>query len=158
MRVLSLALVLCGFWWVSSGHTEALLLGFMVVACAIVVLLSRRLGVLDQEGHPTHLVPRALGFWGWLIGQVAKSSWRVVRIILMPSLPIAPSVQRVPLTQPHDLGRAIVANCITLTPGTVTLEVAADHLVVHCLTARGAASLHEGETNRRVAAVVGAGD
>lgn len=154
MRTLSLAALLCLFWLVTSGRTEPLLLGFMVVAGAIVVLLSHRFRTVDAEGHPIHLLPRAFRFWGWLLVQVLKSNFDVLRILVRPTLRIAPRIVRVPTAQRTDLGRTILANCITLTPGTVTLEVHDEHLIVHALTEAAAVDVLGGEMDRRVAAMV----
>lgn len=154
MRTFSLAALLCLFWLVTSGRTEPLLLGFMAVSCAIVVLLSHRFKTVDAEGHPIQLLPRAVPFWGWLLVQVLKSNLDVLRILLRPTLRIAPRIVRVPTVQRTDLGRTILANCITLTPGTVTLEVHDEHLVVHALTEAAAQDVLGGEMDRRVAAMV----
>ncbi len=154
MRTLSLTVLLCVFWLVTSGRLEPLLVGFMAVACALVVLLSRRLGTVDAEGHPIHLVPRALRFWAWLLVRVVRSNLEVLGILLRPRLRVAPRIVRVPIVQRTDLGRAILANCVTLTPGTVSLEVHDDHLVVHALTDASAEDVLTGEMDRRVAAVV----
>lgn len=155
MRILSLATVLCGFWFASSGRTDGLLMGFMLVGCVLVMLLALRLRLLDGEGHPTHLIPRALAFWGWLIGQVVISNLQVIRVVLAPAGRLRPQVVRMPLSQRDDLGRTILANSITLTPGTVTLDVEPDAVVVHCLTAQSAASLLSGDMDRRVTRVAG---
>lgn len=153
MRTLSLAVVLCGFWLLSSGRTDPLMLGLMAASCAIVVVVARRLRVLDLEGHPTDLVPRALPFWGWLIVQVVRSNLAVIRLVLAPRPVVAPRVVRVPIAQRDDLARTIVANSITLTPGTITLDVADREATVHCLTEASAAALARGEIDARVARV-----
>jgi multicomponent Na+:H+ antiporter subunit E len=155
MRTLSLALVLCGFWFASSGRTDALTLGLLAASCLIVVTIARRLRVLDLEGHPTHLIVRALGFWAWLIGQVFVSNLKVLRVLLRPHVSVSPRVVRIRLSQRDDLGRTIHANSITLTPGTITLEVDRDGVLVHCLSAEGARALEQGELDRRVSEVAG---
>ncbi|HAC35441.1 MAG TPA: cation transporter, partial [Gammaproteobacteria bacterium] len=61
----------------------------------------------------------------------------------------------VPLTQKSDIGRVIYANSITLTPGTISLEVDDSRIKVHALTAAGEEGLADGEMDRRVTAVEG---
>lgn len=153
MRTFSLAILLCAFWLVTSGRLDPLLLGFMGVACVLVVLTSVRLRVVDREGHPIHLVPRAVPFWGWLLVQVVKSNLAMLALLLQWRPALDPKILNVKITQTNDLGRAILANCVTLTPGTVTLEMHEDHMVVHALTASSAAELMEGEMDRRVRVV-----
>jgi multicomponent Na+:H+ antiporter subunit E len=153
MRTISLAAFLCLFWFVSSGSTAPLLLGSMLVACVLVVALSRHLGAVDAEGHPVHLLPRVLRFWTWLSVQVVHSNLRVARLVLDPRPRIAPGLVRVHSCQRDDLGRTILANCTTLTPGTVTLEVGDDWLLVHTLLADGTTTGRLAELDRRIAAL-----
>lgn len=152
MRTLSLAALLCLFWLVTSGHLDPLLLGSMAIASILVVLVSHRLGVVDDEGHPIQLLPRAIGFWTWLLGSVLRSNARILLLLLQRRPAIAPQVFEIPITQRSDLGRAIVANCVTITPGTLTLDVHDDRLIVHALTEAAAADLGCREVDRRVAA------
>lgn len=155
MRTASLAFFLCLFWIVSSGHTEALLLGFMAASCIVVVALTARMKVVDAEGHPVHLLPRIAGFWLWLIGRVIVSNLQVARLILDPRRHVAPRVLRFTATQRDDLGRTIHANCVTLTPGTVTLEVRDDALLVHTLDPDDSTEPSAIEMDRRVSAAAG---
>jgi len=64
---------------------------------------------------------------------------------------ISPSVARLPLSQSTDMGRVIYANSITLTPGTVAMDMDDGSVVVHALTEAGVQELEQGEMNRRVA-------
>jgi multicomponent Na+:H+ antiporter subunit E len=57
---------------------------------------------------------------------------------------------RVKTSQRRDAGRVIYANCITLTPGTVSIDVTGDEIVVHALTREAARDLASGEMDRRV--------
>jgi multicomponent Na+:H+ antiporter subunit E len=54
-----------------------------------------------------------------------------------------------------EFGQAMLGNSITLTPGTLTLQLRDGRLRVHCLTREGAAELADGEMTRRVAALTG---
>lgn len=150
MRALSLSFVLSAFWLLSSGHFVPLLLGFMAIGVVMVVLLARRLAILDAEGHPTHLIARGLRYWPWLIGQVVKSNIDVVRVIFAPRERLAPQLVRIPIAQTDDLGRTIHANSVTLTPGTLACEVDDDAMLVHCLTPEIARDLAGGEFDRQV--------
>lgn len=149
--VLSLSLVLAALWIALSGHFDPLLVGFGLLSVALVTWLTVRLEILDREAHPVHLLVRGSRYWPWLIWQILLSNFAVVRIILDPRLPIAPCLVRVRPSQHTDLGRVIYANSITLTPGTVSVRVDEDRIVVHALTAAAAAGLQAGEMDRRVA-------
>lgn len=143
--------VLYGFWLLLSGFFTAFLLAAGVACALAVVLFSRRMGIIDREGHPHHIGWRAvLFYWPWLIGQIVKSAWDVTRRILHPRLPISPTLSRFRPSQQSDLGLVIHANSITLTPGTISIEVGRSEFLVHALTAGGAASLAGSEMDRRV--------
>lgn len=69
----------------------------------------------------------------WLFGKILKSGLHVSRLILHPSLPIAPEIihHKTKLTSDGEI--VVLGNSITLTPGTITVEVAPGELVVHTI-------------------------
>lgn len=111
--------------------------------------------VADHEGHPIHLTWRAGTYWPWLFVEIIKSNIDVARLILDPKLPISPTVIKVKATQVDDLGHVIYANSITLTPGTVTMDVRGGTLEVHAITQDIAEGLMSGEMDRRVTQMEG---
>jgi len=151
----SLSAVLFGVWLLLSGHYTPLLLGLGGVSTLLVVAISLRMDVVDHEGHPLHLGLRILWYWPWLMVQVLRANVDVARRVLSPSLPISPRMFKVRATQRTDLGRVIYANSITLTPGTVSVELEDSVILVHALTAEAAEDLREGTMNRLVVGVEG---
>lgn len=149
----SLAGVLFGLWLLLSGHFEPLLLGFGIASCLLVVAIAHRMDVIDHEGHPIHIWHRALLYWPWLLIEIAKSNIEVARLILHPKLPISPVLLQVSASQKTDLGQVIYANSITLTPGTVSVELEDGKILVHALTEAGATALEAGKMDRRVASL-----
>jgi multicomponent Na+:H+ antiporter subunit E len=97
---------------------------------------------------------RACLFLPYLLAAVVRANLAMAAVVLDPRLPIDPSVVRVAAPQSR-LGRALLANAITLTPGTLTVDVVDDELVVHTLTAGTRADLEAGRLTRAVSAVVG---
>ena len=150
MRLISLTVVLYGFWLILSGHYTPWLLSMGAVCSVLIALLIQKMGILDEEGHPAHLILRAILYWPWLIIEIIKSSWSVTKIILSPSLPISPTLLKVRGTQRSSVGVYTYANSITLTPGTISVEVEGDEISVHALTTSGADNLAEGAMDRRV--------
>ena len=151
MRLVSTFLILFAFWLLLSGHYTAFLMTAGALCALGVVLFARRMDVVDHEGHPVHLASRALlVYWPWLLKEIAVSAMQVSAIILHPRLPISPTMVRVRSTQKTDVGRTTFANSITLTPGTISVEVSEDEILVHTLTRDGADSLADGEMDRRV--------
>jgi multicomponent Na+:H+ antiporter subunit E len=126
------------------------------VSAVAIALLGRRMDLIDHEGHPIHLSWRVLGYWPWLFKEIAKSAWEVSRIIVNPRLPISPTLVRVKTSQKTVVGVVTYANSITLTPGTISVDVKRDEILVHALTREGAEGLLEGEMDRRVTRFEGA--
>jgi len=157
IRSLSLGATLFGLWLLLSGHFEPLLLILGLASVALVVWIAHRMDVIDHEGHPIGLTPRILLYWPWLIWEIVKANIDVMRRILDPALPISPTVVRVPASQKTELGTVIYANSITLTPGTVTIDLEGNDLIVHAFSEDGAIALESGEMDRRVTAVEGQG-
>lgn len=121
---------------------------------ALVVLLALRMDVVDHEGHPLHLDPKALViYWCWLLREIIVSNIYVCRLIVNPSMPISPTVIALRSSQSSDLSRVIFANSITLTPGTVTIDVDGDITEVHAITEEVARSLMQGSMDARVTAL-----
>jgi multicomponent Na+:H+ antiporter subunit E len=156
LYTLSSALVLFVFWLLLSGFFTVFLVTVGALTAIATVLLGRRMDVIDHEGHPIHLVWRVLGYWPWLFKEIAKSAWGVSRIIVNPALPISPTLVRAKTSQKTSVGVVTYANCITLTPGTISIDVKRDEILVHALTREGAEELLAGEMDRRVTRFEGA--
>ena len=130
----------------------------MALSCAAVVAIVAHLGILDDEAVPIQLAPRHLFYVPWLAKEIVLSNLSVAKVILTPSLPIHPRILQVRASQKSDVAQVIYANSITLTPGTVTLDVRDGQFLVHALTTDSAEGLLSGEMDRRVSALEGSGD
>ena len=154
-HAISLSVLLFGVWLLLSGHYVPLLLSFGVISCLLVVAVSVRMDVTDHEGHPIHLSIAALKVWPWLVWQIILSNIAVAKSVLFSSHPISPNIILVPAKQKSDLGKVIYANSIALTPGTISLELEGDLILVHALTREGAKDLAGGEMHDRVVKMEG---
>jgi multicomponent Na+:H+ antiporter subunit E len=146
----TLAVVLFAVWMLWSGHTEPLIVGFGVASCIAVPALLARLRVLDDESVPLRHALPGLRYAPWILWEIVKANLDVARRIVDPRLPISPRVIRVRMSQRTELGRVVYANSITLTPGTISMELEGDEIVVHALTREAAEGLAEGAMDRRV--------
>jgi multicomponent Na+:H+ antiporter subunit E len=154
-NVISLFVVLLLAWLGWSGHWEAFLVGVGVLSCLIVIGLGRRMHLVDHEGAPILLSLPSLRYLPWLLWQIVRANVDVARRILDPRLPISPRVIRVRASQRTDVGRVVYANSITLTPGTVSLRLEGDEIVVHALTQEAEDDLRSGAMDRGVSRMEG---
>lgn len=151
MRIAVAAFVLFGLWLLLSGLYTPLLLILGAVSSVFVAWIAARMGLLAPEPGSVWLRPlRCLAYMPWLAWQVAKANVDVALRILVPSKGISPRVLRVPSTQASDLARTLYANSITLTPGTISIDVGKDKITVHALSREGAEDLAIGEMGERV--------
>ncbi|RBP51230.1 Na+/H+ antiporter subunit E [Arenicella xantha] len=140
-------------WVIWSGHYQPLLLILGLFSCLLTVYLTHRMGYFKNNVFALRFGVRLLGYWAWLAKEVVRSSLDVARIVLSPSLPISPQVVEITATADHPVDQAMLGNSITLTPGTLALDVYEGRIKVHCLTAAGADDLLSGGMDRRVAAL-----
>ena len=155
VHALYLGGVLFVIWLLLSGHYTPFTLTLGVASCVVVVAITHRMEVIDKEGHPVHLTWRALIYWPWLLIEIVKANIDVAKRILIPSAGISPTILRVKTSQTSDLGKVIYANSITLTPGTISIEIANEEILVHALSKDGADDLLTGEMDRRVTWMAG---
>ena len=134
MRLAGTALLLFALWLLMSGIYKPMIVGFGVISVAIVVLVVRRMDGVDDDKVELRLRPVAfVRYILWLLVEIGKSNWAVTRIILSPTMATRQHLFRVPYTQKSDLGQVIFANSITLTPGTISVEVEPGHILVHAV-------------------------
>jgi len=109
------------------------LLGGFVIGIILFALLPKRM-----TGF-THIRPvnygRLVMFIGYFLGQLLVANIRIAREILTPGLDIRPGIVAVPLDATTDAEITVLAQVITLTPGTLSMEVSPDRrtLYVHAL-------------------------
>jgi len=146
----SLLIVLIVLWWILSGYTYPLLLSLGAVSILFTLYLAHRMNVVDEESHPMHISIKLLKYWVYLIGQIILSNVTMVRIILDPKADIDPRIVRVNSRQASGLGKVVLGNSVTLTPGTVTVDIHGDEFEIHALNGAIAAAVERGEMDRRV--------
>jgi multicomponent Na+:H+ antiporter subunit E len=147
----ALFVILLSVWLLLSGHYTPLLIGIGVVCCVFVVWLAWRMRIVDSEGIPIQLLPRAPRYLPWLVKEVFLANVDVAKRTLTPGRPdVSPELFDVATSQRSDLGRVLYANSITLTPGTVSIRVHGRGITVHAIAEEVASTLREGEMDRRV--------
>ena len=153
---IQLGLLLAAVWLLWSFHFTPLLLTFGALSILLVLWIVARMRIVDREANLGDLQNVGiLLYLPWILWEIVKANLDVSRVILDPKLPIAPRMIRVDASQRSPLGKVIYANSITLTPGTVTVDVDEEDstILVHALTSTAYQSLMTGEMDRRVRAL-----
>ena len=155
MRVGLLFVILLAGWLLMSGHYNALLISLGVISVAFCVWLSHAINATDEEGLPTHIFARLPSYLFWLFGEIIKSNFATAKFILNGRSD--PEIFSVTATQNSAAGIATYANSITLTPGTVTMDIdedaAKDQFLVHALHADFGKDVRSNDMDRRVTAL-----
>lgn len=140
-RIIITALTLSALWLLLSGYFDhPLLLVFGALSVILCTWLAHRAGMLDSEGVPTSVFPGILGYMFWLTLEIGKANILVAKQALAIQPDLSPKMFRIPLTKDSGqspqsaVGKVIFANSITLTPGTVSVDLQEDHILVHGLT------------------------
>ena len=145
-----LLLVLSISWLLWSGLYKPLLIGLGLFSCVLTTYLATRMGFFRHQAV-FQAIPQLPSYLWWLLKEIISSSLDVARVVLSPSLPVSPTIVRLKATSGSDSAQVILGNAITLSPGTVTIDVHEGELQVHCLTKAGAEAIRSGEANRRTA-------
>ncbi|MCW9016519.1 MAG: Na+/H+ antiporter subunit E [Kangiellaceae bacterium] len=143
-------MILAAVWLLWSGLYKPLVIGLGAASCLLTVLVAHRIGFFN-ESTSIHVLPRMPRYWFQLFIDIIKSNIDVTRIILDPKLPISPTEVEIEAAPKGPIGQAILGNSITLSPGTVTIDVFEGRLRIHCLTKEGAEELIACDINQRTA-------
>lgn len=134
-RLIILTVVLAALWLLLSGYYyKPLLVGFGAASVLFTVWLAKRAQVLDDEGVPGGVFPGIIGYMLWLTLEIGKSNLMVARQALAIEPKLSPKLFLVPNPPKSTVGKVIFANSITLTPGTVSVDMREDEILVHGLT------------------------
>jgi len=154
-RAALLFLVLMAGWLLMSGYYTGLLISLGVISVAFAVWVAHAIDATDDEGLPTHLFARLPAYLVWLVGEIVKSNYATAKFILSGNSD--PEIFTVTATQKTAAGMATYANSITLTPGTVTMDIAEyaakDQFLVHALHADFGDDVRSNDMDRRVTAL-----
>jgi len=130
--------VICLLVWL--GLTSSLQLQEVLVGAGICVVLSLW---LDEQYSRLGLPPLGLKRLFFLLAYLVVLAFEILRAnfdvayrVIHPAMPIRPGVVVIRTGLTSDIARMILANSITLTPGTFTLDVVGDRLLIHWINVR----------------------
>jgi len=123
------------FWLmlVNSLAPGTLLIGALV-SLTIALLYRDGLSFFTEFRWTPGAIVAGLAYYAYFFRQLVRSNLRLAAIVVDPALPIEPGIIKVRTGLKSRMGRLMLANSITLTPGTLTVEVEGEWLYVHCVT------------------------
>ena len=134
LRTVFTTLTLFALWLLMSGVYQPLTIGLGAASSILAIYVGKRMNAIDRHRLEIHVnFFKMLSYFGWLMVEIAKSNWAVTKLILSPKMKLRQNMFEVPYVQKSDLGQTIFANSITLTPGTITVEVEPGYFLVHAV-------------------------
>jgi multicomponent Na+:H+ antiporter subunit E len=156
--------ILFAFWLVLSGHYQIRYIAMGAFAAGLVTFLTSDLVYPATRLDKGRAIPTSaiflnwrnfLAYIPWLLYSIVKANIDVALLILNPRLPVAPALLQFRTNLKRNISRVTLANSITLTPGTVTIDLKDGQYVVHALEPRLAGSLLSGQMQNKVAGIFG---
>jgi multicomponent Na+:H+ antiporter subunit E len=167
-RTLALGLLLAAFWFLLSGRWGVQYVLFMLATVITVLILNperpfgwhrpgggglKGAGLLGRIRATRYL----FRYLVWLVWNVIKANVEVARLILHPRLPIQPRLFTFRTTLDHPVAQVLVANSITLTPGTVTIDLTEQEYLVHALVPASSGAVTGAALQNMVGPIFGEG-
>ncbi|MHC4952465.1 MAG: Na+/H+ antiporter subunit E [Planctomycetota bacterium] len=155
-QVVNQAILLAALWIIFSGKFDTFHLALGAVSVVLVLGFNDAIRRLRPgRGGPArrdriHLL-RAAIYLPWLLGQIVSSGFYVARLCLAPEGRVDPRIVRFRSDQPNEVASVTLGNSITLTPGTLTLDINDDEYVIHALDQGVADGVLGGAMQDRVA-------
>jgi len=119
----------------SSFHFQEIIVGISI-SFVLSLLLSRK---YLQLGLPPLSLKRVAFFILYILvlfKEIIKANFDVAYRVIHPKMPIKPGIVIIKTGLKSDIAKVILANSITLTPGTFTLDIAGDALLIHWINVR----------------------
>ncbi|MBI2831333.1 MAG: Na+/H+ antiporter subunit E [Chloroflexi bacterium] len=149
-------IVLVLFWVILSGRFQVKYVTLGVISAGLVTFLTRDL-VLSVFPHEAERdsrfflrIGRFLAYLPWLLSRIVIANLQVAYLVLHPRMPIAPALLQFRTGLKRNLARVIVANSITLTPGTITVSLKDGRYIVHALVPPSASDITEATLQNKV--------
>ena len=159
---LAMFVVLFGFWMVLSGRTETKFVVYGLITAIVTTWVTYPLKMVpNKDGSKRYFVfgvsiPKFIMYFFWLMWQLILANIDVLLATTAQELDIDPKVVRFYFRADNPMASVILANSITLTPGTVTINVTDDGLYeIHALTKGAAAGVLDGSMQKKVADLYG---
>jgi len=132
-----LLLVTFVLWLALSSQLDPLELITGILVCLIVSFFGA--GIYSKLGLPPVSIKRILFSFVYVIvlfWEIIKANFDVAYRVIHPQMPIRPGIVVIKTCLKSDIAKMILANSITLTPGTFTLDVIGDELLVHWINVK----------------------
>ena len=151
-NIIGTTIVLLAFWMLLSGKFDAFHLTLGIICCALTAYLFHDLLFANvRVGDMRVVAARFIAYIAWLIEQIVMANVHVASLVIRRKMPIDPQIVKFKTKLETDISCVTLANSITLTPGTITMDIKDGVFYVHALSQKVANELNAGDMEDRVA-------
>lgn len=129
--IISALLTLAVWLMLNGSFSQSVLVSGLIVCAVVVLFFSVRYPVFKDVKLNPKALAAMVGFAFLFTLELIKANLDVARRVLSPSLPVNPGIVEIKTGLKSEIGRLALANSITLTPGTLTVDVKGDSLFIH---------------------------
>ena len=129
--------LLFAFWVLLMGAWTAEIAIVGVVVCGMVYAFS--CAFMGYSPKKELVIAKRMGriakYFVYLVGEIFKSAWAVIKLVWSPKMVAEPKLTSFRTRLKTQAGKVVLANSITMTPGTITVDIRGDKFLIHCLDA-----------------------
>lgn len=155
MHIAKWAILLSVFWLLLSGFIQPLLLSFGAISVAIVLVVLRRMDMVDEQPRQISSGHQMMRYMAWLLREIFKSSLHVAKLVWSSPDKVSPTLAKINAQKVDPKYRVLYANSITLTPGTLSVDLQGDEITVHALEEKSIEELKQGEIEKKITGIWG---
>ena len=158
MYRLCIFLLLSGIWIIFSGQFDGFHITLGILSTAFITAISSNFFFENRSqgvGNRLQQIIRIPWYLVWMLYQIWLSNIHILRLALSPNeLPeVEPKLVRIKTNLKTDFGKWMLANSITLTPGTITIDIKDDELLIHSISSLTTEGVEGDDMERKIAAI-----
>lgn len=149
--LLKWTLILAVFWLLLSGFLKPLLLIFGAISVLLTLYVLNKMNQIDREKRILTFGPKKWRYVIWLFKEIVISSLSVTKLVWGKKSDIKPCLAKIPLDRVQKRRHVMYANSITLTPGTLSVDIDDKTITVHALQQESIDNLLSGNVAEHIA-------
>ena len=138
MKRVALFIILMGFWLIFTFSLKA---DRLIAGAVLSLVVTLFFGKYFVEHVGKFLQPKR---YAWALLYVVVFLWECIKAnfdvayrVIHPAMPIRPGIVKIKLNLKNDMARAMLANSITMTPGTISMDIIGDYIYIHWIHVSG---------------------
>ncbi len=144
--------ILFAFWIILNGQwTGEIAIVGLVLSALLYLLMWKFMNFSPKrEWEVVKRLPRLVAYFFYLVKEIFKAAWGTIKFIWSPSQEVDPEVTSFHTKLKSGWGKVALANSITLTPGTITVDIRDDVMLVHCIDHSFGEGLEDSDMEKRI--------